>query len=109
MTVPSAWQFLLLAAAAWRTYHLIAFDSILDGPRNRIAGLPWNWKDGDPVPTSYRRRLGDFIQCPYCAGFWTGMAWWGFWIGTEEWSVKLAVPWALSAALVVIHAWLDRD
>ncbi len=107
MTTPDWWEAVLLALAAWRVYHLIAFDTILDGPRNLLCGLPWAWKDSDPVPRSYRARLGDFIQCPYCMGFHVSLAWWGAFQCSPKWSVILATPWAISAALVWIHARVD--
>ncbi len=52
---------MLLALAAWRTYVLVSRDAILDGPRSKI----------------HRSSITDFIECPYCLGFWIALAWWG--------------------------------
>lgn len=109
MTTPGTWQFILLALAAWRTFALLSYDTVIDGPRNVLCGLPWDWKEGDTIPRTYRARLGDFIQCPYCLGFWVGCGWWGFWLLTETWSVRLAAPWAISAGVVITQHWLNRD
>ena len=54
---------MLLALAAWRTYVLVSRDDILDGPRRYV--------------TEGRYRTLEFIDCPYCLGFWIALAWWG--------------------------------
>lgn len=73
--IPSWWPALLLGIASWRTFHLLAFDDILNPLRNRLVGLPANatTRKGGVV------KLMDFIECPYCLGFWVGLAWWGAW------------------------------
>lgn len=109
MTTPDWWQALLLALAAWRTFALLSRDTILDGPRNLLCGLPWNWQEDDTVPKTYRRRLGDFVQCGYCLGFWVSVAWWIGWLLSEKWSVVLAVPWAISAVVILIERALDSE
>ncbi|MDH4038574.1 MAG: DUF1360 domain-containing protein [Candidatus Krumholzibacteria bacterium] len=103
MTTPDWWQFTLLALAAWRVFHLLAFDDILDKPRNTLCGLPRNWKEGDIIPRTYRENLAEFITCPYCLGFWSAVAWWAAFQWSPHWSVLLATPWALSAAVVAVH------
>lgn len=109
MTTPDWWQFLMLATAAWRVWHLLAYDTVLDGPRNMICGLPWDWTDDKTVPRSYREKLAEFITCPYCLGFWIAVVWWGAFQWSEHWSVVVAVPWALSAGLILTHRLTDSD
>jgi hypothetical protein len=100
MSIPGWYQLLLLAAASWRTFQLVADDDILDRPRRWALGLG-SWKrEGDPVPAGYRRKLGDFVTCPYCAGFWIAVAWWGAWQLEPKWVTISAVPFALSALLI---------
>jgi uncharacterized protein DUF1360 len=73
---PSWFQFLVLGLAAWSTYHLLANDDILDRPRRWVLRLGSEWeKEGDPVPENYRLKWGQFLSCPYCAGFWIWVAW----------------------------------
>jgi hypothetical protein len=108
MTVPNWYQLVVLAFAAWRTWHLIAYDNILDGPRHLAAGLPWDWKEGDHVPVSYRERFAEFLTCPYCAGFWGSTAWWGLFQITERWAVVIAVPFAINALVVSVASLLDK-
>jgi len=106
--IPSPWYALLLAAAAWRTYHLLAFDDILNAPRNILAGLPSNWKEGDPKGR-YRTGVQDFLECPFCLGFWVGLAWWGFWYWQPHWTAVAAVPFAISAGVVALQHYLTSD
>lgn len=108
MSVPDWWEAALLALAAWRIFHLIAHDDILNGPRRYVTGLPSGWKEGDRVPSGYRERLADFISCPYCLGFWSALAWWGAW---ELWPQTLivAAPLALSAGVIAAHTFLSAE
>ena len=87
MSVPDWWEAVLLALAAWRVFQLIADDEILNGPRRYVTGkLDEKWEL--------------FIECPYCAGFWIALAWWAAWQINEEWTLIVAVPWALSAGVI---------
>lgn len=99
MSIPNWWTFFLLAAAAWRLYHLLAFDDILNPLRNRLVGLPSDAKSR----TGGREKMMDFIECPFCLGFWTALAWWGAWQLWPHGTVVVAVPLALSAALIVVQ------
>lgn len=44
--VPNWWALLLLALAAWRTYRLLAEDTIFEKPRRWIVNLDQNWEIG---------------------------------------------------------------
>lgn len=80
MNSPSWYAFLILGLAAWSTYHLLANDDILDRPRRWLLRLGSEWeRDGDPVPDDYRLKWGQFLSCPYCAGFWIWIAWLTAW------------------------------
>jgi Protein of unknown function (DUF1360) len=94
LTVPSWYLFILLAFAAWRTFQLLAHDDILGRPRRYVTKRP---------------KMADFMECPYCLGFWISVLWWA---GFEIWphgSVVLAVPFALSTALIGIQRLLSPD
>ena len=110
MSVPYWWSFLLLGAAAWRTFQLLAHDAILDRPRRWLLRLGNDWeKEGDPVPDAYRVKWGIFLMCPYCAGFWISVCWWIAWQIDEHWTEVAAVPMALSAAVVGAAKILSED
>lgn len=93
--VPSWWPFLLLALAAFRTWRLLAEDTILDGPRARLV---------------QRMPKGEeFVTCPWCAGFWIALAWWLAWEAWPHGTLVAAVPLAISAIVGVVAANLDPE
>lgn len=105
MSVPGWWALVLLALAAFRIFRLVGEDTILDGPRSRLLRLG-NWQEGQPVPSAYRAKWAEFITCPWCAGFWITLAWWGAWQVWPHGSLVVAAPLAISA-LVGLVARLD--
>lgn len=62
MSLPSWYALLLLALAAWRTWVLVSRDDIATRPR------VWAYKN---------LHAAEFLECPYCSGFWIALAWWG--------------------------------
>lgn len=101
MRVPDWWAVTLLAIAAFRVWRLIAEDDILDRPRRYVTRLGSKWKkEGDPLPAGYRIKLADFLSCPYCAGWWVGLAWVGAWWAWPHGTLIAATPFAVSALLV---------
>lgn len=106
--VPSVWEALLLALAAYRTWRLLAEDSILDRPRRWLLHLGPDWQeDGDPVPDDYRQPWAVFLTCVYCAGSWSAVGWWAAWLVFGDWALMFAVPWALSSLVVFQRQKLD--
>jgi hypothetical protein len=100
--IPSTWQFALLALAAFRLWKLIGDDRILDRPRE------WALRQTDDRRGN--TKWGDFIVCPWCAGFWiSGLTYLGWMLtlgdlpdsGTDV-AVALGVWFALSGAVGVI-------
>lgn len=97
MTVPSPWLFLLGALAAWRVWKLLSTDDVLDygNLRDRAA------------PEGSKRR--EFLDCPYCAGFWVSL------LGTLGWFLIegfdmygfLVTVFAMSAIVVFLEVLLD--
>lgn len=101
--IPSWWQFLLLALAAYRIFRLLAEDTLLDRPRRALLKLDPNWQeDGDYTGERYREKWGLFLTCPYCAGFWIALLWWLAWLLWPHATVLLAVPAALSAVVALL-------
>jgi uncharacterized protein DUF1360 len=101
MSVPDWWAFLLLGLAAWSTFELLAFDTILEGPRRRLLRLGREWeKAGDPVPDNYRLSWAIFLSCPYCAGFWIAVAWLAAWEIDHKWTLIVAAFMALRALVI---------
>lgn len=107
MNTPGPYAALLLAAAAYRTWRLLAEDDILDRPRRHLLRLG-NWRQqGDTVPAGYRKAWGDFIGCAWCLGLWVTLAWWGAWQLTEHWTLVIAAPFAISTVVGVTRGKLD--
>lgn len=107
MNVPDWWQTALLALAAFRIFRLLGEDTILDRPRAWALRLG-NWQEGQRVPASYREKWGTFITCPWCAGFWISLAWWGAWLVWPHGTLVAATPFAISAVVGLV-AKLDLD
>ena len=93
--MPSPYETVLIAVAAWRTWHLLADDLILDRPRRYVTR---KWKP-----------LEDFIECPFCLGFWVSLAWVGFFVLWDEGALWAALPFALNAMVVAVNHWLTAD
>lgn len=109
MNIPNWFELFLLALAAWRSFQLVSDDDILDRPRRWLLRLGDEWeKDGDPVPEDYRLTWGDFITCPYCAGFWISVAWWGAWQLWPHVTLVVAVPFVINAGLIGASKILGR-
>jgi hypothetical protein len=100
-------ELLLVALAAWRTWHLLAEDTILDRPRRYVTRLGDWQQEGDPVPPDHRFGLREFIECPYCLGFWVALAWTGFYALWPDATTWAAVPFALNAAVIGMNHWLS--
>lgn len=102
MTVPDWWAVTLLALAAYRVWRILAEDSVLDGLRRRVLRMGDDWeKEGDPLPPNYRWRLGNFVRCPACLGFWVALAWWIGWEINGKWALIFAAPFAISQAVLI--------
>lgn len=113
--IPPAYEFLLLAAIAYRGWRLLAEDSLLDKPRMWLVGLPRDWEEGDSIPKGYRNELAKFVNCPWCLGAWVSLATYVGWmltIGDTPDSVSavfiaVGIWFALSCAVGIIRAKLD--
>lgn len=88
--VPNWYALILLALAAFRVFHLLAEDAILDRPREWVVA-----------------RFGEknevyFLTCAYCLGAYISVAFWLFWVWQPHWSLVAATPFALSAVVALV-------
>lgn len=110
MSVPDWWEALLLALAAWRVFHLVAFDDILDRPRRYVTRLSPSWRqEGDATGETYREGVAGWITCPYCMGFWVALAWWGAWELWPHGTLVAAAPLAINAGLIGAQRLLSSE
>ncbi len=105
MNVPDWYALVLLGLAAYRTWRLLAEDDITDKARRYVTRLGPKWQqEGDPIPDGYRFKAMQFINCPWCLGFWAAAAWWGLW---QAWGHGTLVAASL-AALSLFPPLLQR-
>jgi hypothetical protein len=110
LNIPDWYELALLALAAWRLFHLVAFDDILDRPRRYITRLNRTWKqEGDATGLRYREGLASFITCPFCMGFWTSVLVWVGWLVFPTETLWVAVPLALNAGLIGAQRVLSSE
>jgi hypothetical protein len=96
VNIPNWYEIILLALAAWRVFQLVSEDEILDRPRRYVTKLlddKWEL----------------FLLCPYCAGFWIGVAWWVAWLIWPYETLVVAVPWVISAGVIGAAKILSPD
>lgn len=104
MSVPGWWETLLLVAATYRVWRLVAFDTVTDGVRARV--FPASKRPGGELVRRWQRWL-EFLQCPWCAGFWLSLAAWGAWQLWPHGTMVVAAPLVISMLVGVIPRNLD--
>lgn len=110
MSFPNWYEALLLALAAWRVFHLVAFDDIMDRPRRHVTRLNKSWRqEGDATGEHYREKLAGFLTCPYCFGFWVGAVVWAAWLVFPTETLWVAVPFALNAGVIGAQRLLSSE
>lgn len=112
--IPAPWQFVLLALAAYRLTRLIGWDVITRPIRETVVG---RYEEGSGKKArdtergrklrSYRRKLDEFIHCPFCLGFWVSVALWLVWSWQPHWTLIALTPFALNAAVGLTTKNLD--
>ena len=108
MTIPDWWTFALLSLAAYRVFRLLSEDDVLDRPRSWVLGYR-GWREGQPLPDSYREKTAGFVGCPSCLGFWVSVVWWGAYQLWPHATTVAAVPLAISAAVIFAASLFDEQ
>lgn len=89
MNFPAWYALLLLALAAWRTWVLLGRDTVLEPLREWLGARS--------------QRLLAFLECPYCAGFWIALAWWGLWDAWPHATTVAAAALAITGLVPLIE------
>lgn len=124
--IPTAWQFTLLALAAYRLTRLAGWDDFPLAARARawVTKETWTLTQEQkicaafdvppellgltsPEPEYGRPVLSHFLRCPFCVGFWISLATYGCWLAFPTETLYAAVPFALSGAVGLIAKNLD--
>jgi Protein of unknown function (DUF1360) len=79
--------------AAWRTWVVASRDDILNRPR-RVA---------------MKKGAAEFLECPYCSGFWIALAWWGAFELWPHGALVVAGAVAVTALVPLIEKLTDID
>jgi hypothetical protein len=92
---PNWYQVLVLGFASWRTWCLLASDTILNAPR-RYVTTRWGWTE-------------EFFECPYCLGFWVAGVWFGAWLIFPQTVTALAALATVAGLVPIIQNKLASD
>lgn len=104
MDFPSWYGLVLLALAAFRTWKLVGEDTILDAPR---AWFIYWWRSR--VSAKAAEYVRDLLECPWCAGFWISLLWWGAYELWPHGSLIAATPLALSALVGILGHFTSSE
>lgn len=108
--VPDWWQLTLIVLASSRVWRLLAEDTLVDRPRRWLLRIGPDWQEeGDQLPEDFREGWAKFVTCPWCLGAWTVVAWWVAWLAFGDWALVAATPWAASALVGVIGAYVSSE
>ncbi len=93
--IPDWWDALVLGVASWRVFHLFAYDDLTGRIRRYV--------------TKGRDRTSEFVECPYCLGFWVVVGWWVAWLIWPRGTLLVAVPFMLSGIVVGTQKFLSDE
>ena len=118
--IPAPYALLLLGLAAYRLTRLIGWDTITEPIRVKLTGYSDNgthaihWDAAANAGSGTwahsprdRKKLAEFIHCPWCQGFWTTIALWAAWYAWPHAVLLGCVPLALSAIVGLVSKNLD--
>lgn len=103
----TALSFVILALAAHRVTRLIGWDSITSTLRARLIGYSDDGKR-NRWPANHPK-IGEFVHCPWCLGFWVCLAWYLAYRQWPEGTIIVAVPFALSDAVGFAESSLGSE
>lgn len=101
----TALNLVVLALAAHRLFRIIAGDTITKRWRERFLG--WGDDQKRNEWPKNRRKLAEFVHCPFCLGFWVVVV---EWLAFQQWPhgvLLVAWPLALSSIVGLVTERLD--
>lgn len=106
--IPDWWSFLLLALGTFRLTRLVGWDEfpLVLTLRDMLTGAVYKYRTEEP--TEHKRPGVDhFIHCPWCVGFWIGLALYVVWLCAPRPTLYAVIPFALSAVVGLVAKNLD--
>lgn len=107
--IPTWWQFVLLALAAYRLTRLAAWDVVTRPLRERVIGRYEEGSGREARDTergrktrTYHAKLDEFWHCPFCFGYWTSVALWLVWLWEPHWTLVAMTPFAINAVVGLV-------
>lgn len=106
----SGLDLLVLVLGSYRLWMLVAKDTITEPIRQRVLGYSLG-ADGKYHRNRWpkaRKKTGEFVHCPWCAGWWISLA---ATLAYYEWphATRLVLaPFAISAGLAIVAVTFDR-
>ena len=111
--IPSPWVGLLMALAVFRLTRLVGWDDFppVARLRARATGMREHYDstiDRDhPIIRHKHPMLEHWLGCPYCVGFWIGLAVYLLWLFFPTEVMYGCMPFALNGAVGIIARMLD--
>ena len=110
-------EFVLYSYAVYRVTRFIGVDSLLKEPRDKLArwlinsGDNYVGDDDEVWPTKFwKRKLLQWLECPFCQSVWVAAAAVGFWCVTrDEWLGWRYLEWwiGISGSSMMIYKYVD--
>ena len=124
VALPLFWSLALAADSAAGNYALVGvrevgselllkddgtFEFMLAyGALDRLAQGTWR-QEGDSTGEGYREKWALFLVCPFCAGFWIALAWWGAWLVWPHATLIAATPFVINAGVIAAQRILSSE
>jgi hypothetical protein len=102
---PSPLILLVLALAAFRTWRLLALDTLPPLVRLRSWLVQADWFQDKQV--FGRPLLEEWLSCAWCFGLWASAGWYICWLEWPRATIYAAAPLALSAAVGICASLLS--
>ncbi len=102
--MPSLVEVVVLCLACWRISHMVQYER---GPlavftRVRRLAAVHHGEDGEPLAWP-DTEMGRLARCLWCGSVWVGAGLVGLYLYAPAVAIVLALPFALSAAAIVIQ------
>lgn len=97
----------IFGLATWRISSLFVVESGPFRVFHKIRELAGIVHDDEGTPYQYPDSFfGELLSCVWCTSIWVGAGWTLFWLLSPDVALKCAIPFAFSAAAILIDKFL---